>query len=269
VLVQVAILNPNVAEDTNAAAEYVWATARRKQFVTLKNVAIVEVIKGIKDWIPAGKHVWAIYSAITKPNADGSEPDDRTRIISDEDLPNFLTAANGVYRPIMLQVELVRAGGAQTPPPDERPYFTAADWAAREDSYDPPPSDSENDLYIMKFGKRKAKVWPRSDHGFEHEKAKVRRHIRCMQKHMKELKRCHRVFKGPAVGEIINLDNETDFSWLKWLNPQDGKEYVRARAAAVAGGQHYKQTNDEQAAKGVALALFGPRGVGDFNYESE
>ena len=44
----------------------------------LKNVAIVGVIKGIKDRIPAGKHVRAIYSAITKPNADGSEPDDLT-----------------------------------------------------------------------------------------------------------------------------------------------------------------------------------------------
>ena len=126
--------------------------------MALKNVTIVEVIKVIKDWIPAGKHVRAIYAAITKPNADGSEPNDLTRIISDEDLTNFLTTANGVYRPIMLQVELVRAGEARTPTPDGRPYFTAADWAAREHPYDPPPSDSKNHLYIMKFGKRKAKV---------------------------------------------------------------------------------------------------------------
>jgi len=94
VLVWVAIVNPNIAEDTNAAGEYVWATVRRKQFVALKNVAIVEVIKGIKDQIPAGKHVRAIYSAITKPNTDGSKPDDLTRIISDEDLTNFLVGAN-------------------------------------------------------------------------------------------------------------------------------------------------------------------------------
>jgi len=158
VLVWVAIVNPNVAEDTNAAVEYVLATVRRKQFLALKNVAIVEVIKGIKDRIPAGKHVRAIYSTIRKPNANGSELDDLTRIILDEDLTNFLTAANGVYKPIMLQVKLVRAGGAQTPPSDEQPYFTAADWAARQDPYDPPPSDSKNHLYIMKFGKRKAKV---------------------------------------------------------------------------------------------------------------
>jgi len=128
----------------------------------------------------------------------------------------------------MLQVELIRDGRAQTPPPDERPYFTAAYWAAREDPYDPPTSDSENDLYVMKFRKRKAKAWPRSDHGLEHEKAKVRKRLRRMKEHMAELKRHHRVFKSPAAGEIINSDNEEDFSWWKWLNPQDGKEYVRA-----------------------------------------
>jgi len=38
----------------------------------------MEVIKGIKDWIPAGKYVQAIYGTITKPNADSSEPDDLT-----------------------------------------------------------------------------------------------------------------------------------------------------------------------------------------------
>jgi len=79
----------------------------------------------------------------------------------------------------------------------------------------------------------------RSDHDFEHEKANVCKHIKCMQKHMKELKRCHWVFMGPVAGDIVNSDNEADFSWLKWLNPQDGKEYVRGRAAAVTGGQHY------------------------------
>jgi len=126
VLVQAAIVNPNVAGDTNAAGEYVWVTASRKQFVVLKNVTIVEVIKGIKDRISAGKHVQAIYSAISKPNADGRQPEDIMCIILDEDLTNFLTAANGVYRSIMLQVELIRAGEVQTPPPDERPYFTAA-----------------------------------------------------------------------------------------------------------------------------------------------
>jgi len=76
----------------------------------------------------------------------------------DENLTNFLTAAHRVYRPIMLQVELIRTGGAQTAPPDERLYFTAAYWAAREEPYKPPTSDFENDLYLMKFGKRKAKA---------------------------------------------------------------------------------------------------------------
>jgi len=119
-------------------------------------------------------------------------------------------------------------------------------------------SDSENDLYIMKFGKEKAKAWPRSDHGFEHKKAKIRKCLRRMKDHMAELKRRHQVFMGPAAGEIINSDNEEDFSWLKWLNTQDGKAYVRGRAATIVGGQYYQQTNNEQVAEGVALAVFGP-----------
>ena len=55
----------------------------------------------------------------------------------------------------MLQVQLIKAGGAaaQTPPHDERRYFTAAHWAAKDEPYDPPTSDSDNDLYVMKFGK--------------------------------------------------------------------------------------------------------------------
>jgi len=76
---------------------------------------------------------------------------------------------------------------------------------------------------VIKFEKRRAKAWPRSDHGFEHEKRKIHKHIRCMQEHMKKLKRYHQVFMGPAAGEIINLHNAQDFSWLQWLNPQDGK----------------------------------------------
>jgi len=84
--------------------------------VTLRNVTIAEVIKRITDWIPACKHVRAIYGAITKSNNDGSQPDDATHATSDENLTNFLMAANGVYRLIILQVELIRDGGGTNSP---------------------------------------------------------------------------------------------------------------------------------------------------------
>lgn len=38
---------------------------------------------------------------------------------------------------------------------------------------------------------------------------------------------------GRRAGEIIDSDHESRFIWIKWLNPQSGKEYVRARAAAT------------------------------------
>ncbi|KAF8416583.1 hypothetical protein EV426DRAFT_578631 [Tirmania nivea] len=41
------------------------------------------------------------------------------------------------------------------------------------------------------------------------------------------------------------------------LNPQDGKGYVRARAAARAAGRYNHEHDDEKAAEAVAIAIFG------------
>ena len=65
-------MNADVAADVNADGQYIWAIATRKQFVSGKNVRIAEVVKCIQNRIPAGKHVRAIYGAISKPDADGS-----------------------------------------------------------------------------------------------------------------------------------------------------------------------------------------------------
>jgi hypothetical protein len=79
----------------------------------------------------------------------------------------------------MLQVQLNNTIGraAQTPPPDERIYFLRKRFDAADALYDPLPSDSENELHLITFGRRKVKAWPRTDPGFEHEKAKVHKRI--------------------------------------------------------------------------------------------
>ena len=97
-----AIGNPDVATDVNADGHYIWATATRQLLVSQKNVRIAEVIKCIHNRIPAGTHMQAIYGAMSKPDAEGSEPEDTTWITSDEDLTNFLAATDGMHRPIML-----------------------------------------------------------------------------------------------------------------------------------------------------------------------
>jgi len=47
---------------------------------------------------------------------------------------------------------------------------------------------------------------------------------------LEELKGRHWAFKGPKQAEIIDSDNEDLFSWIRFLNPQSGKGYVKARA---------------------------------------
>jgi len=73
-------------------------------------------------------------------------------------------------------------------------------------------SDLDNDLYLIKWGRRRAKAWPTSDHGFEHEKPGCRRKLWEFCHQLEELKGCHRAFKGPKQGDIIDSDDKDLFS---------------------------------------------------------
>ena len=97
-------------------------------------------------------------------------------------------------------------------------------------------SDLDNELYLIKFGKKKAKAWPRSDHGYEKEKAKCRSRINRLKIHLRELKKRHCTYMGPRAAEILDSEDESNFEWVKWLNSQDRKAFIRARAAARAAG---------------------------------
>ena len=139
---------------------------------------VAEVVSGISPRIPKGKYVRAMHSAITKPPPNSGAPQDMERITSDADLANFIEITSGAYKPIMVQLQLITAmdEGQQTPPPDDQPYFGKHefDTKAGRDDYEPPVSDSENELYLIKLGKRQTRVWPRSDQGFEHQKRSAR-----------------------------------------------------------------------------------------------
>ena len=104
-------------------------------------------------------------------------------------MTNFLPAAHADYSPIMLQVQLIEAGGAAaaTPAPNKGRYFTEDHWLTRDEAYEPVAADSVNDLYVMTFGARKAKAAPSSDYWFEHEQANVRKWIRRIKAQVAEL----------------------------------------------------------------------------------
>ena len=246
--------------------------SRIKQLVPLCNLTVAEIVSRIEPRIPNDKYVRAMYGVITKPPPNSGVPDDMEGITSDADLANFIEVTSGAYKPIMVQVQIITAGeeGQQTPPPDDRLYFgkEVFDTKAGRDDYDPAVSDSENELYLIKVGKRKARAWPRSDHGFEHHKVRCRMRLIRMRNHLEEVKRRDKKFMRPKKGKIIDRDDD-GFKWLKWLNPQDGKSYVGARAGAKAALTDYYKNKNEEAAKKIALASFGKRGRKDSNLWSD
>jgi len=137
----------------------------------------------------------------------------------------------------------------ETPPPDERVYFHKDQFELVDETYDPVVSDSENELCLMKFGKRKAKAWPRTDHGFEHSKTKIRKTITRLRRHLQEVPAHHKKFKRAKKNEIVDSDDDDVFNWVRWLNAQSGKDFVKARIAARAGAHHLgANANDEKGA---------------------
>ena len=156
-------------------------------------MTVAEIVSGIGPRIPNNKYARAKYCAIMKPPPNGRVPEDMERIVSHADLANFIEVTSGACKHIMVQVQIITAGeeGQQTPPPDDWPYFgkDAFNTKARRDDYDPAVSDSENELYLIKFGKRKARAWPIGDNGFEHQKARCGMRLIRMRNHLDEVKR--------------------------------------------------------------------------------
>ena len=103
--IRVVIVDPQEALDKRAG-HYRWATACKRQFVTLKHITITEILASIKARIPDGRYVRALYGAITKPPTDGSVPEDTERLVTDGDLQGFISMVEGMYIPITIQAQL-------------------------------------------------------------------------------------------------------------------------------------------------------------------
>ena len=116
--IRVLLIDPDKPMDlVEASGQFKWATAGTKQLVALKELTIAALINAINARIPAAKYVRSIFGAVTKPPANGAEPEDIERITCDEDLRNFIEVTCGAYKPIMMQVQLNRTNpAAQTPP---------------------------------------------------------------------------------------------------------------------------------------------------------
>lgn len=284
-VVRVVIVEPDVPGDVVNAGNHIykWANANRSQLVKLEKHTLQEIYKTIADRIPNDKYIRAIFGACDKPPANGNPPIDIERMCTDDDLANFIQLMRDTYKPITFQVVLVREGGPddQTPHPDDRDYFPHDRFEVEEEPHDPVTSDSDNELYLMQFGRKKPRGWPRSDHGFEHEAAKTRKRIRRLKKHLSTLLEKHRKFLGRRRREMINYNDEMLSQWITILNPQNGKDHVTAREAARAAkdarqavldqppvdGETEEELDERANEAGLAAAteIFGPPQVGDFN----
>ena len=116
--IRVLLIDPDKPMDlVGASGQFKWATAGTKQLVALKELTIAALMNAINTRIPAAKYVRSILCAVTKPPANGAEPEDIERITCDEDLRNFIEVTCGAYKPITMQVQLNRTNPAvQTPP---------------------------------------------------------------------------------------------------------------------------------------------------------
>jgi len=96
VIVWVVIIDPDNPTNVTNDGGYYWATVKVRQFVALKKIIVAEVLNGISTGIPEGRHIRAMYGALTKPPADGTDSENIERITSDDDLSNFVMLAKQV-----------------------------------------------------------------------------------------------------------------------------------------------------------------------------
>lgn len=265
---------------TDPALAYKWATCPKSQLVRLKEISLAELYKGVKSRLGDDK-IRAVYGALEKPAADGSVPTDVERLHTDEDLLNFFDVVKNIYTPICLQVQIFsRVGAAATPEPDDRPYYDEDKFdevpIAAADVYDPAASDSDDEEYLIAKGRRRKRAWPKTDVGFETQKAKLRKRIKRLKTKLTDMKNRHATFmdnSGLDSTDILDSDddNEWPFYFADYLNPQSGADWVDCRTAATDGADAYALTAGTRAQKiaaGEAAAVAswgkGPL-VGNFN----
>jgi len=230
IVAQVYIVNAQYADDAIDGSQpnaYTWVICHKSQLVILGETSMEVVYTAIKSKIPVGRTICAMYRAIMKPSLSEVTPADVVQLTNHNDLEAFLEVASTEYKPLCIQVQLAKGDGtAQTPPPNDRPYFPANHFVGPDPAtlYDIPVSDSENKRYLRAMGKRKKKAWPKSDAGFKHQKAMTRKRIRRLTRHLEALKDKYKEFYGEKYdAQVIDSDDDSELSeylqYNAWLNP--------------------------------------------------
>ncbi|RPB17861.1 hypothetical protein L211DRAFT_854698 [Terfezia boudieri ATCC MYA-4762] len=140
-LVRLFLIDPTRGAEVqdNASGEYRWDEALSNCVAILRSASLLEIVDKIRERIPAGRKVRAIYGALDNPNPPNAIPP-TTRLQSDEEVQAFLELSSA--KPIWIQVILYRDPDlvplvADSPPPDDGPYFAADFLDAVEEYMDP------------------------------------------------------------------------------------------------------------------------------------
>lgn len=168
------------------AGHYRWARACKRQFVTFRHITIIGILASIRARIPDARYVCTMYARITKRPTDGRVLGDTECLVTIGDLQDFIYIVKGIYIPITIQVQpkVLCIHPKNPTPSNERLYFARNEF----NTYNPLLSHPEHDLCPIQFGKSKPRVWPRSDHGFDHKKAEVRKRTNRIKKLLQKLK---------------------------------------------------------------------------------
>ena len=165
----------NVVKD-GASGLYLWDGCRSHCITIMKSPSLLEIGDKVRSKIPRGRFVRVIFGDIDNPTPPSVIPDS-VRLQTDEEEETFynITAS----KPIRLQVILYRDSQpipmvADSPPPDDEPYFPR-DFLDAPGYYIDPAEDSDN-LARSLAGTAK-RTFPKRDKAFENRKLRVRKRI--------------------------------------------------------------------------------------------
>ncbi|RPB18640.1 hypothetical protein L211DRAFT_853934 [Terfezia boudieri ATCC MYA-4762] len=217
----------------NASGEYRWDEVPSNCVAILRSASLLEIVDKIRERIPAGRKVRAIYGALDNPNPPNAIPP-ATCLQSDEEVQAFLELSSA--KPIRIQVILYRDPNlvplvADSSPSDDGPYF-AADFLDAVEEYMDPAEDSDSlSRNLAGFAKR---TFPRTREGFEERKLKIRMRIKRQKRALRAMKRQEQV-KFP--GEVIYDSGSEEWGIIQDLQPRpaNGREMILARGPATAG----------------------------------
>ncbi|KAF8458808.1 hypothetical protein BGX38DRAFT_1138403 [Terfezia claveryi] len=130
-------------QDTNG--QYKWDETPSNYIAILKLASLLEIVDKIRERIPAGRKVWAVYGALDNPNPLNTISP-ATRLQTDKEVLAFLELSSSKL--IRIQVILYRDPAlepvvADSPPPDDGAYF-AADFLDAAEEYMNPAEDSDS-----------------------------------------------------------------------------------------------------------------------------